>query len=84
MGALVGQLLLSVGCTVVVMVLPDADAAPLQQQLQQRCPSNWTVGTDVNCCNLAQSGPHTQDGCCAMCEANPKCAAAVWNGGSDR
>jgi trehalose/maltose hydrolase-like predicted phosphorylase len=84
MGALVGQLLLSVGCTVVVMVLPDADAAPRQQQLQQRCPSNWTVGTDVNCCNLAQSGPHTQDECCAMCEANPKCAAAVWNAGSDR
>ena len=50
----------------------------------QHCPSNWTVGLDVDCCNLAQSGPHTQAECCAMCQARPDCAAAVWNAGSDR
>ena len=35
-------------------------AAAGSSSIQQHCPSNWTVGADVDCCNLAQSGPHTQ------------------------
>lgn len=48
------------------------------------CPANWTVGIDIDCCNIVQSGPHTQNECCAMCQAHPHCAAAVWNAGTDR
>jgi hypothetical protein len=25
------------------------------------CSANWTAGLDVDCCNIAQSGPHTQE-----------------------
>ena len=52
------------------MLLPPTPPPPLLLLLlvslgchagaTQRCPSNWTVGVDVDCCNLAQSGPHTQ------------------------
>ena len=63
---------------------PDAATPPPSLSTGEAAPtcSNWTSGMDVDCCNIAQSGPHTQAECCAMCHANPKCAAVVWNAGS--
>ena len=60
MGALVGQLLLVVRCTV-AMVLLDADAAPLHEQQQlQRCPADSTTLTPRLHCRLRHKRDQSQ------------------------
>ena len=58
--------------------------ATTAMQQASACAANWTANRDVDCCNLHQQGPTTRAECCELCTRNPKCAAAVWNAGSNR
>ena len=81
-------LLLALALPSAVVALPLGEqtipAVPAEAAAPAACAANWTNG-DVTCCNLPNSqAPTSQAQCCMMCTANPRCAAAVWNAGTDK